>query len=55
MTPRRLREFVLRAIGADRVLWVDPAERAGYEVRAARSEPAVQPAGEPRELSQSRH
>jgi len=55
IAPRRLRELMMRAIGADRVLWVDPAERAGYEGRAARSEPAVQPAGEPRELSPSRH
>ena len=55
IAPRRLRELMMRAIGAHRVLWVDPAERAGYEVRAARSEPAVQPAGEPRELSPSRH
>ena len=55
ITPRRLREFMLRAIGADRVLWVDPSEREGYEVRAARSEPAVQPAADPRELSRSRH
>lgn len=55
ITPRRLRELMMRVIGAHRVLWVDPAERAGYEVRAARSEPAVQPAGEPRELSPSHH
>jgi NADP-dependent 3-hydroxy acid dehydrogenase YdfG len=55
ITPRRLRERMMRVIGAHRVLWVDPAERAGYEVRAARSEPAVQPAGEPRELSPSHH
>jgi NADP-dependent 3-hydroxy acid dehydrogenase YdfG len=55
ITPRRIREFLMRAIGADRVLWVDPSERAGYEVRAARSEPAVQRAAESRELSPSRH
>jgi NADP-dependent 3-hydroxy acid dehydrogenase YdfG len=63
VTPRRLREFLMRAIGADRVLWVDPSERTGYEVRASRSEPgiaaasgpAARPAGEPRELSESRH
>ena len=40
----------MRAIGADRVLWVDPSGGT-YELRAARSEPAV----EPRELSPSRH
>ena len=55
IAPRRLRELMMRAIGAHRVLWVDPAERTGYEVRAARSEPAVQPAGEPRDLSPSHH
>ena len=36
ITPRRLRELMMRVIGADRVLWVDPSERAGYEVRATR-------------------
>jgi len=51
ITPRRVREFMLRAIGADRVLRVDPSERAAYELRAARSESAA----EPRELSRSHH
>jgi NADP-dependent 3-hydroxy acid dehydrogenase YdfG len=63
ITPRRLREFLMRAIRADRVLWVDPSERAGYERRAARSEAAVPPLSEgaapsvadARELSESRH
>ena len=56
ITPRRVREFLMRAIGADRVLSVDPTARAGYELRAARSEPALEPAGgEPRELTEARH
>jgi hypothetical protein len=40
--PRAIREAVMRAIGADRVLWVDPDRRRGYELRAARSEPALE-------------
>ena len=56
ITPRRVREFLMRAIGADRVLSVDATERTGYELRAARSEPALEPAaGEPRELTEARH
>jgi NADP-dependent 3-hydroxy acid dehydrogenase YdfG len=39
--PRTVREAVMRAIRADRVLWVDAAARRGYELRAARSEPGV--------------
>jgi NADP-dependent 3-hydroxy acid dehydrogenase YdfG len=45
VVPRRVRELVMRAIGADRVLWqVDDSARRGYELRAARSEPALEPA-----------
>jgi NADP-dependent 3-hydroxy acid dehydrogenase YdfG len=44
VVPRRLRELVLRAIGADRVLRVDPALRRGYELRAARSGPGPEAA-----------
>jgi NADP-dependent 3-hydroxy acid dehydrogenase YdfG len=51
--PRAFREAVMRAIGADRVLWVDGAARRGYELRAARSEPALEPAGEPAALSEA--
>jgi len=40
--PRRVRELTMRAIGADRVLWVDPDRRRGYELRAARSEPGLE-------------
>jgi NADP-dependent 3-hydroxy acid dehydrogenase YdfG len=39
--PRSVRELAMRAIGADRVLWVEAAARRGYELRAARSEPAT--------------
>jgi hypothetical protein len=45
VVPRRVRELIMRAIGADRVLWqVDDSARRGYELRAARSEPALEPA-----------
>ena len=55
MIPRRLREMLLRAIGADRVLWrVDDAARRPYEVRAAHSDPALAPAAEPPELAEAR-
>lgn len=55
ITPRRLREFILRAIGADRVLRVDPARRSQYEARAARSEPGLETAaGDPRPLTEAR-
>jgi NADP-dependent 3-hydroxy acid dehydrogenase YdfG len=51
--PRAVREAIMRAIGADRVLWVDGAQRRGYELRAARSEPALEPAGGPAALSEA--
>ena len=52
--PRRVREFVMRAIGADRVLWrVDGAARRGYERRAARSDPGLEPAGEAAALGEA--
>src|SRR3954452_20342825 len=51
--PRSVRELAMRAIGADRVLWVDPAKRRGYELRAARSEPGLEPAGEPAALTEA--
>ena len=53
--PRRLREAFMRAIGADRVLWrVDDGARRAYEVRAAHSDPALEPAAQP-ELSKASH
>jgi NADP-dependent 3-hydroxy acid dehydrogenase YdfG len=55
LVPRRVREAALRVIGADRVRWrVDDAARRDYEVRAARSEPALESAGQPPELSARR-
>jgi NADP-dependent 3-hydroxy acid dehydrogenase YdfG len=53
VVPRPVREAALRAIGADRVLWVDRAKRREYELRAARSEPGLEPAGEPAALSEA--
>jgi NADP-dependent 3-hydroxy acid dehydrogenase YdfG len=52
--PRWLRELSMRAIGADRVLWrIDDVERRPYEVRAAHSDPALEPAAQPPELSEA--
>jgi NADP-dependent 3-hydroxy acid dehydrogenase YdfG len=53
--PRRVRELALRAIGADRVLWrVNGSARREYEVRAAHSEPGLEPAHEPPALTEAR-
>jgi NADP-dependent 3-hydroxy acid dehydrogenase YdfG len=42
--PRRWREAIARALGADKVLArADPSVRAGYEDRAARSQPGLEP------------
>src|SRR3954466_12344130 len=50
--PRRVREFIMRTIGADRVLWrVDDDARQAYEARAAHSDPALEPRG--RELTEA--
>ena len=44
LLPRSGREAVAKALGADKVLAeADPAKRAAYEERAARSEPALDP------------
>ena len=52
--PRGGREFIGRLIRADRILTnVDAAARRGYELRAARSEPGLEPAAEPRRLGES--
>jgi NADP-dependent 3-hydroxy acid dehydrogenase YdfG len=53
LVPRRVREFALRLIGTDRVLWVDPSARQGYELRAARSEPALDAPAETPELTEA--
>ena len=42
-----------RALKADRVLSdFDRGARAGYELRAARSEPGLEPGGDQRQLSE---
>jgi NADP-dependent 3-hydroxy acid dehydrogenase YdfG len=52
LLPRRLSERIARAMKADRVLMgADKQARAAYELRAARSEPGVEPADEPRRLA----
>jgi len=53
--PRRVRERTMRAIGADRVLWVDPDRRRGYELRAARSEPSLDASAQTAEQNHSSH
>jgi NADP-dependent 3-hydroxy acid dehydrogenase YdfG len=52
--PRRGREALARALKADRVLAeADPSARRAYELRAARSEPELEPAVEPRQLTET--
>jgi hypothetical protein len=49
--PRRGREAVAIALKADKVLWdADPNARAGYELRAAKSEPGLEPGDTPEQL-----
>jgi NADP-dependent 3-hydroxy acid dehydrogenase YdfG len=53
--PRPVREWALRAIGADRVLWrVDAAARHKYELRAAHADAVLEPAAEPPALTEAR-
>jgi NADP-dependent 3-hydroxy acid dehydrogenase YdfG len=50
--PRSGRERLTRVLKADRVLaHADPAARRAYELRAARSEPGLEPGAEPRRLT----
>ncbi|HEU4655890.1 MAG TPA: SDR family oxidoreductase [Capillimicrobium sp.] len=50
--PRRGREAITRAMKADRPLWtIDESVRRGYELRAARSEPGLEPGEAPAELA----
>jgi len=50
--PRRGREALTRAMKADRPLWgVDEGQRRAYELRAARSEPGLEPGQEPAALT----
>jgi NADP-dependent 3-hydroxy acid dehydrogenase YdfG len=52
LLPRAAREGIARALRADRVLLdIDEDERRGYEIRAAHSEPGLEPADEPKQLS----
>jgi NADP-dependent 3-hydroxy acid dehydrogenase YdfG len=52
LLPRRLSERIARAMKADRVLMgADKQARAAYELRAAHSEPGLEPADEPRRLA----
>jgi short-subunit dehydrogenase len=52
LLPRRAREAVSRAMKADQVLArVDEGKRAAYELRASRSDPALEPAESPKQLT----
>jgi short-subunit dehydrogenase len=52
MLPRRASEGIARALKADRVLFeADPNARAAYELRAAQSEPGLEPAEEAKQLT----
>jgi len=54
LLPRRLSEGMARAMKADRVLaGADHDARRGYELRAAHSEPALEPAPERQRITQS--
>ncbi len=53
--PRSGREALARALKADQVLsGADPNIRAGYELRAQRSEPGLEPGAAPKELEESK-
>ena len=52
LLPRRASERLARALKADRVLMgADKQARAAYELRAAQSEPGLEPGEEPRQLT----
>jgi NADP-dependent 3-hydroxy acid dehydrogenase YdfG len=52
MLPRGARDALGRALKADKVLaGADPDARRAYELRAARSEPGLEPGAEPKQLS----
>ncbi|MCW3041164.1 MAG: family oxidoreductase [Solirubrobacterales bacterium] len=52
LVPRRGREVITRALKADQVLAsADPAARKAYELRAANSEPGLEPGEQPKQLS----
>jgi NADP-dependent 3-hydroxy acid dehydrogenase YdfG len=51
--PRRMREGIGRAMKADRImLEADHSARRSYEIRAAHSEPGLEPADEPGQLTE---
>jgi short-subunit dehydrogenase len=52
LIPRRGREALTRAIKADRPLWdIDTSKRRAYDLRAAKSEPGLEPGQAPAELT----
>ena len=51
LLPRSGREAVVRALKADQVLQVDPAARRAYELRAAQSEPGLEPGDSQKQLT----
>ncbi len=52
LLPRSGREAVARALKADKVLAsADPDARRAYELRAAQSEPGLEPADEQQQLT----
>ena len=52
LLPRKASEGIARAMKADRVLFeADPNARRGYELRAAQSEPGLEPADEKKQLT----
>jgi hypothetical protein len=52
--PRPAREFIERLMKVDQILTnVDGAARRGYELRAARSDPGLEAAAEPRRVGGS--
>jgi NAD(P)-dependent dehydrogenase (short-subunit alcohol dehydrogenase family) len=53
LAPLRVQESISRLSGADAVLsQIDAGARADYELRAARSEPSLPPAQEPRQIAE---
>lgn len=54
LLPRAGREAVARALKADKVLTqIDQGKRRAYELRASRSEPGLEPGGQPAQLTQT--
>jgi NADP-dependent 3-hydroxy acid dehydrogenase YdfG len=52
--PRRGRDAIARGLGADKVLAAaDPGARRDYELRAARSEPGLEPGEETKQLTEA--